>query len=334
MGVRISDNFGEWGTPNLDPHDPGPLPEDDDGTHTPQAAELTDFLNTAEEAYDWLVSELIERGDRTFLTGIEGCGKSTLLRQVGVQLAAGIHPFTLEPTTPLRVLLLDLENGVRHVRRKLRTLRIQAGDDYAPLPGLHIHVRPQGLDLLVPGEGQWLLDLAKTAQPDVFILGPVYKLAGGDPRDELPARVVASWLDRIRYETRCALILEGHSPYAPGGQKRPTRPYGASLWSRWPEFGLNLSEQGYLTHWRQARDERAWPALLQRGGAWPWTVSTRPRDERWARIVDLCTAAGDQLSYRDLAELCGVNASTIQHTVKEHQDAWNALAAPKEGGTP
>jgi hypothetical protein len=241
-------------------------------------------------------------------------------------MAAGIHPFTLAPITPLRVLLLDLENGVRHVRRKLRPLRIQAGNAYNPLPGLHVHVRPQGLDLL-QGDGGWLLDLTTTVTPDLFVVGPTYKLATGDPTEEAPARTVAAWLDRIRHDVGCAVIVEAHSPYG-AGVKRPIRPYGASLWSRWPEFGLHLSEEGQLQHWRGARDERDWPVLLQRGGVWPWTVATRPRDELWARIAELCTAAGDQLSYRDLADLTGSSKGSIERAIGEHPDAWAEFAAP------
>jgi hypothetical protein len=294
---------------------------------------MTSFLNTGELPYDWLVPGLLERGDRAIFTGPEGGGKSTLLRQISVQAAAGIHPFTLQPITPLRVLLLDLENGGRHVRRQLRPLRIAAGAAYNTIPGLYVHVRPQGLDLLA-GDGGWLLDLTTTVNPDLFIVGPTYKLAGGDPIEEGPARAVAGWLDRIRHDTGCAVIIEAHSPYAANRGTRPLRPYGASLWSRWPEFGLHLGKDGQLQHWRGPRDERAWPALLQRGGPWPWTVITRPRDQLWARVAELCTNAGDQLSIRDLAELAGSSVGSVTRAIAEHPDAWDAFAAPDIEGTP
>jgi hypothetical protein len=107
------------------------------------------------------------------------------------------------------------------------------------------------------------------------------------------------------------VILEGHSPYAAGGGRRPERPYGASLWSRWPEFGLYLSPEGHLRHWRGARDERDWPAALERGGTWPWTPVTRPRDVLWARIAEVCAEqfSGDRPSSRDLASLLGESQS-------------------------
>lgn len=300
----------------------------------PVAVELTAFLAVDEPPHDWIVSDLLERGDRAILTGVEGCGKSTLLRQMSVQLAAGIQPFTLQSIPPIRVLLIDLENGVRHVRRQLRPLRLQAGTAYETPPGLFVHVRPHGLDLLEREDAEWLLGLVTTVNPDLLMIGPLYKLAGGDPTEERPARVAAGWLDRIRRDTRCALIMEAHSPYASNGRQRPTRPYGASLWSRWPEFGLHLSEQGQLTHWRGPRDERDWPALLQRGGVWPWTVATRARDQLWARIADLCTSAGDQLTRRDLAAFTGSGKSAVDRAIDEHPDAWAAFAAPESKEAP
>jgi hypothetical protein len=63
------------------------------------------------------------------------------------------------------------------------------------------------------------------------------------------------------------------------------RPYGASLWSRWPEFGIYLSPKGTLTHWRGQRDERAWPEALERSDPWPWAVATAKPDaesDRWS----------------------------------------------------
>ena len=301
-----------------------PITHDDIGPRT-EAVELDDFLGVEDPEYDWVVPGLIERGDRVILTGGEGKGKSTLLRQLAVQLASGIHPFNGGPITPVRVLLVDLENSQRQTRRKIRPLREAAGDRYKPEPGLHIRVRPGGIDLLDSDDGRWLLDLATDVRPDVLITGPIYKLAGGDPTEERTAKVVSMWLDRIRTDARCSLIIEAHSPYAASGGKRPERPYGASLWSRWPEFGLYLSPEGHLRHWRGPRDEREWPAALQRGGEWPWTAITRDRDILWARIVELCREAGDQLSVRDLAKLTGKGTGTVQRAIEEHRNEWDSL---------
>jgi hypothetical protein len=298
----------------------------------PRAIELDAFLDQDEPEHDWLVDGLLERGDRLILTGGEGKGKSTLLRQLGVQLASGIHPFGGAPFQAVRVLRLDVENGETRERRSLRPLRIAAGRSYAG--GMVVRSRVEGLDLTLDEDRNWLHQLAAEHDPDVIITGPAYKMHAGDPNDETGARIVAAQFDRLRKAHGCAILLEAHSPHASNGSKRPTRPYGASYWLRWPEFGLHLGDGGELTHWRGPRDERNWPALLRRGGAWPWTPVTRERDIAWARIKQMCIEAGDQLSERDLADALNLPKTTVHRTIGENADAWASLAFSQvnEGG--
>lgn len=291
------------------------------------ALELTEFLDADEPEYDWLVPGLLERRDRVILTGGEGKGKSTLLRQFGVQVASGVHPFGGDPFPRRRVLLADVENSREQTRRKLRPLAIALKADYSPVPGLYVENRPEGLDLSRPDDREWLTGHVRDTRPELLITGPLYKLMGGDPTSEEVARQVSAYFDWLRGEFEMAVMIEAHSPHASNGGKRPIRPYGASLWLRWPEFGIHLSPEGQIQHWRGQRDERAWPAALQRGGLLPWTVVTRERDLLWARIVELCAEAGDQLSQRDLAELTGKAQMTVQRAIAEHAAEWAALAA-------
>jgi hypothetical protein len=296
-----------------------PDPEPGPGPLVPS---ISEFLAREEEPYDWLVPGLLERGDRLIVTGPEGGGKSTLLRQLCVQLAAGIHPFGGPDFKPVRVLLLDVENSERQVRRQLRPLHLALGGRDLPL---YVGVRPQGLDLLFPEDGKKLINVVQSVRPDLIVGGPAYKLAGGDPTEESTARFVAGFFDRLRHDYGLGLILEAHSPYANGTAKRPIRPYGASLWSRWPEFGIHLSKEGEVNHWRGPRDEREWPALLQRGGAWPWTAVDRERDLHWVQIKRLCAEAGEHLSQRDLADVLHVAQRTVGRAIAEHKDEWDGM---------
>lgn len=229
------------------------------------------LLDEPQAEGDWLVRGLLERRERVILTGGEGRGKSTLLRQIAVMAAAGLSPFTGQQIERVRVLLVDVENNPSHVRRQLRPLVARA--DVGPAMLVPI-VRPEGLDLLRQADREWLADRVEANATELLVIGPLYKLASGDPTSEEIARIVAGSLDSIRAASGCAAMIEAHSPHG-SGDSRPIRPYGASLWLRWPEVGLFLSETGALKHWRGARDERGWPTKLRRGGEWPWTADDR-----------------------------------------------------------
>jgi hypothetical protein len=211
---------------------------------------------------------------------------STLLRQLAVTLSAGIHPFQHYslPDGPVRVTMIDCENSEIQCRRKMRGMVIQAEKyckgEYDP-DYLRIRVKTDGLNLVDRTHVRWLIERIEANKPELLIIGPLYKLHDGDPNEEGPAKKVAQVFDRIRTRYGCALVMEAHSPYTTGtGGKRFGRPYGASLWSRWPEFGYSLArsdefpDQFILDPWRGPRDEREWPAGLKKGGIWPWSEAT------------------------------------------------------------
>jgi hypothetical protein len=249
-----------------------------DASPKASALDVDDFLAVPDAEFSWIVPNLWEAGDRVIWTGEEGGGKSTMLRQIALRVAAGLHPFTDEEIEPVKVLYIDVENSPRQVRRKLRPLREKIGD--ALRPGmLMIKVEPASFDLVSDPEP--FMAIVEDHAPQLIITGPAYKLhVEGDAREEGPAKAIAAVFDDLRSRFDCALILEAHSPYPSGGGPRPTRPYGASVWSRWPEFGVHIAPDGKFTHWRGQRDERDWPSGFRRGreGEWPWIPSLRQPD--------------------------------------------------------
>lgn len=259
--------------------------EADGDITTPTAGE---FVTGEDAPYDWVVPGLIERQDRLILTGTEGLGKSVLLRQIAVCAAAGVHPFNHRPVEPQRVLLIDCENGPTKIRRALRPLLTQArqhGDGADER--MWVEAKPEGLDLTRPEDELWLVRHVDALQPALLVTGPVYRLHAQDPNAEEPARQVTRVLDRCRAVANCAVATEAHAGHGWGGQQRPVRPTGTSLWLRWPEFGYGLRQaDGFDPHsrlvdfvaWRGDREERDWPAQLRTGGTWPWQAV----ESQWA----------------------------------------------------
>lgn len=256
------------------------LTEPDAGS-VPAPMALEDFLLGSEHP-DWLVPGLLERGDRLILTAGEGGGKSVLIRQMAAAAAAGIHPFDFTAHDPLRVLMVDCENSPRLIRKWMRRLSDVADGHGRAIPagGLRLISRPEGLDLTRPDDGGWLAERVAAADPQLLVIGPLYRLHTGSMHDEEAARGLVAVLDRMRARHGCALIMETHAPHAESAKlARNLRPYGSSLFMRWPEFGYGLRPvkdtdgvEVDVVAWRGARDERDWPRQLRRGGVgdWPW----------------------------------------------------------------
>lgn len=256
------------------------------------APDLWEFIATAEEPYNWVVPDILERGDRLIVTGFEGLGKSMLLRQMAVMIAAGMHPFDWhrhDECGPRRVLFIDCENSERQSRRKFRPLAAASVHYRHRVPdgGLRLIHRPEGVDLTKHEWATWLDERVKAHSPDVLFIGSFYRLHAANMNEEQPARKVAEVLDRVRISADCALVVEAHAGHAQAGMARSVRPKGSSLLMGWPEFGFGLlpaagspmigqrPQYVEVVHWRGGRDERNWPHYLTNGDPheWPWKVS-------------------------------------------------------------
>ena len=268
------------------------------------APDLWEFIGTDDPEQDWVIPNLLERGDRLIWTGFEGLGKSMFVRQLAVMAAAGLDPFSAEEIPQMRVLLIDCENSERQSRRKFRPLAAATVDVDRRVPDgwLRLIHKPQGIDLTRDDDAAWLLERVTAHEPDLLIIGPFYRLHATDMNEETGARRAASVLDYARTKVDCALVVEAHAGHGEYGKKRSVRPIGSSLLLRWPEFGYGIAPaenpHGAATcndihpgqvcdkatrvvdvkAWRGPRDERNWPRRLTWGEPWPWVID--PRGER------------------------------------------------------
>jgi len=243
-----------------------------------------EFLLEAEsDAYEWVIPGLLEKQERVIVVAAEGVGKTMLARQVAIGCAAGLHPFTFQPMPPIRTLTIDLENPARIIRRTSRTIMENAIRlSHATTVDAHLHIHPAGLDLASSKDRGFVEQLVDRIRPELICLGPLYKayVDNGSLTSEALAVEVAKFLDHIRDVYGCALWLEHHAPLGSSNSTRELRPFGSSVWSRWPEFGISitpdpLNPDGYVydvKHFRGARDKRAWPTKMKRSLRLPFEV--------------------------------------------------------------
>ena len=255
------------------------------------APDLHEFLAGTDEEIVWCIPGVLEAGDRFILTGPEGYGKSLLTYQMAVCAAAGIHPFRFDVRiAPQKVLLIDCENSERISRRRLRRLEKLATGAGRRVPdgGLRLIHRPAGVDL-GGDDSLWLLERMVAHQPQLLVIGPMYRLHLADLGDEPAARAIVTSLDKARLSCGAALLCEAHSPHGETLRTRPIRPAGSSLFLRWPEMGYGLRPQGAgrdefdqmheftLEYWRGPREDRPdMPRRLAWGedpAGWPWIVT-------------------------------------------------------------
>jgi replicative DNA helicase len=270
-----------------------------------QPAQVTDLMDLDQFAdlalpdEEWIIPGILARGDRLILTGAEGLGKSMLTRQLAVCAGVGLHPFGGGYFTPRKVLVVDVENPTRIMRDRFYDIRaaVRALGITYDRRNIQIVRRPEGMDLAQKDDRDWLADRMHAHRPDLLVIGPAYKLynGGGFAREEDLARSVTAALDALRERYHCSLILEAHSPLPPSGAHvRDLRPFGSSLWMRWPEFGYgiratidsggSLVPEIVTVHpWRGPRDERRWPLHLKRGEVrleLPWNEYVPPKEQK------------------------------------------------------
>ncbi|MGY2019371.1 AAA family ATPase [Nocardia gipuzkoensis] len=271
----------------------------------PSLADVLDYS----ESYDWLVPGVLERTDRLIMTGFEGTGKSYLLAQMALCVAAGLNPFLgCAGGEPGRVLIVDCENSerqtARRYRRIIRMVERCCAKANRPVPDwdkqVHFVLRPEGIALNDSRQVARIERNIRAVNPDMVIVGPLYRMHTLDTRDEQAAKELTDRLDELRVRYRFALVAEAHVAHGSGREARALKPIGSSLFLRWPEFGLGLrpgqgtEEEEHpsrvdIVAWRGGREDRVWPASLQHDyQRLPWIAD----DKYWLRLEQAGVKAG------------------------------------------
>lgn len=235
-----------------------------------------------------IIPGMLAEAEVVVFVGPEGHGKSTFMRQMAVQSAAGIIPLLGGTMEPLRVVYIDAEVPER-----------QQQTDWGRLAGLAARhtgemVTDERLvlfsewrnepDLTTPDGAAWLHERISALRPQVVFLGPVQNLVGRDTKDDEVVRKFKGAINRARSICGSAFVIEHHAPHrAPGDKERQMRPYGSSLFMKWPDHGYGLKpteeESVYdLYPFRRARvRSRSWPERVRWGKPntmeFPWEIA-------------------------------------------------------------
>ena len=256
-----------------------PEPLDEDAGSVPTISELFD----KQFVHRMLVPNLLSRRDRIVITGAEGLSKSVTCTSWAICLAAGLHPWTGESFGEgLRVLLIDTENDEEQTQHRYRWVGDRV-DILGGEPGwgnrIFHAIRPEGLDI-VGKDRAWFTRLVGRVSPDMVVMGPAYKLMGAaKTNDDAAILAFFSVIDQVRVEHDTAFMIEAHTGHTKdGGEERALRPFGSSVWMRWPEVGIGLRRNAELDNgqniasvvdvipWRGfRRGDTKWPTLLKRG---------------------------------------------------------------------
>lgn len=238
------------------------------------AMTVAELLAQADDAPDWLIPGLLERRDRFMLTGEEGLGKSHLLRQIALSAAAGVHPFVPGGHyEPLRSLIIDCENTWSQVRRKIRPAAQWLSRYADPSENVMVDCTTR-MDITRDKDLAWIHHRLDVWQPDIVVIGPLYRLVPRALQTDDDTVPVLAALDTIR-DRGCALLIEAHAGHAIGkGGIRDFRPRGSSSLMGWPEFGYGMRtvSEGIADWipWRGQREERDWPQRVRRADGFRW----------------------------------------------------------------
>lgn len=250
--------------------------------------DILDAIEREIRESSFVIPRVLATGDRWLLTGFEGHGKSTFCRQLAVQVAAGIHPWTGEDMEPQKVMVVDSENHPDQVLESWRELIGLAARLGRPVQRGMLILQEEWdntINLNEESGRRWLLERTRAHEPKLIVVGPLYNLSSQDLSEHKVVHEMKTAINEARAICGSAVIMEHHAPHRGNGDKeRAVRPYGSSTFLKWPDFGYGLKpedDEGYYelqkTRFPRVR-KRHFPGWMRWGKPntleWPWMALT------------------------------------------------------------
>lgn len=190
-----------------------------------------------------ILGPLVVLGSRTGLGGYTGEGKTTLIFQMVRAIVRG-EEFLGYTGVPGRVLIVDAEQGLRTIKRRLREVGLDSED------GVDILQVPDGLELDRDSAQVAAIEkLLREGGYSLVVFDPLYKLHSGDANDMRAAVNLMRRFDAWRTEFGFALILAMHLRKAPpDGTKMTLHEFfgsGGYTWGAEIILGIRRLRAGY-----------------------------------------------------------------------------------------
>ena len=186
-----------------------------------------------------LLGGLLRRGSRTVLGAVTGEGKTTLSYQAVRAIVEG-ETFLGFAGHGKRALIIDAEQGLRTIKRRLSEARLSDCD------AVDILRAPDGLTLdTEQREINRFDEILATGGYDAVIADPLYKLHRGDSNDERAMVDLMRRFDAWREQHDFGLWLPTHCRKPPAGVRFSIHElFGSSAFVRGAEVVLGLQRTG------------------------------------------------------------------------------------------
>jgi hypothetical protein len=207
------------------------------------AREVMQLPDPDEEGY--LLGPLIYRGHRIVVGGWTGHGKTTFTLHMTAAATYGREFLGWEGKGNLRALVVDVEQGTRTIKRRIRETGLEDSDRVK-----YLRV-PDGLALNSDEDAIAMMEkIFVDGRYDIVLADPLYKLTTGDLNDTRAATELMRRFDDWRDRYQFALILPMHCRKPkPDSQLSPHDLFGSSAWQWGAEMLLGLERKSRSHSW-------------------------------------------------------------------------------------
>lgn len=218
-----------------------------------RAVNVADWLDTPDEADDYIVDGLFEAGENVAIVGSAKAGKSFLALQLAICIAAGVPFLAHAVPRPRRVLMANLEISARQYKRRTRAM-VEAFNIPREILAMNLFV-----ENLKNEDITWsaLRADALAVGAEVLMIDPFYQIFKGDEIDQESVIAAIDEMKEIQ-KSGVTLIMVYHAPKGFNGDRNlRDMVSGSSILVRYPEALL-----GILCH-ADAKELRVFDTVLR-----------------------------------------------------------------------